>query len=357
MSRKIEITGIDLFAGAGGLSHGASRAGIKITHAVENDSVAADTYKKNNPSTKVLEADISTIEPIREQRRGGLILFGGPPCQGFSTSNQRTRTSINPKNWLFNEFFRFAKVLKPDWIVLENVKGLRETAKGAFEALILEEFQNLAYSSDVWMLCAADYGVPQRRYRLFFIGRKSGTIPKPPTPRVGATVTVRDAIADLPNLAIGANIDTLSYRGGRPSNYAQTMRQGAKFSSGHLVSSNNALVQKRYKHIPPGGNWVDIPSDLMDNYTNLIDNRSRHTGIYRRLSWDEPSVVISNYRKNMLIHPQQDRGLSVREAARLQSFPDAYTFVGGLGFQQQQVGNAVPPLLAEAVFTQLINHS
>jgi DNA (cytosine-5)-methyltransferase 1 len=124
-----------------------------------------------------------------------------------------------------------------------------------------------------------------------------------------------------------------------------------------LVTVNNTLVQKRYQHIPPGGNWTNIPARLMKNYTNLVDDRSRHTGIYRRLCWDEPSVVIANYRKNMLIHPDQDRGLSVREAARIQSFPDSYRFAGSIGFRQQQVSNAVPPLLAKAVFSQIVAHS
>jgi DNA (cytosine-5)-methyltransferase 1 len=201
------------------------------------------------------------------------------------------------------------------------------------------------------------YGVPQKRYRLFFVGRRKGTIPDPPIPRNAAPSTVRDAIADLPELVVGARLDRLAYRPIRPSHYARSMRHGAESCTGHLVSENNALVQRRYKHIPPGGNWRDIPKHLMKNYANLIDDRSRHTGIYRRLVWDEPSVVIANYRKNMLVHPEQHRGLSVREACRLQSIPDSYHFSGSIGLQQQQISNAVPPLLAKAVFTQIIQHS
>lgn len=353
MSKRASITGIDLFAGAGGLSFGAHLAGVTITHAIENNHAAANTYRKNHLDTKVIEEDVRRVESPTKKRGSNSILFGGPPCQGFSTSNQRTRTASNPKNWLFGEFFRFAKSMKPDWIVLENVKGLRETAQGRFESLILGEFQTMGYASAVWTLCAADYGVPQKRYRLFFIGRRKGNIPEPPRPNIETAKTVRDAIADLPELAVGAKIDTLGYRPIRPSRYAQLMRQGTKSCTGHLVTTNNKLVQKRYQHIPPGGNWQDIPSRLMNNYT-IVDDRSRHTGIYRRLIWDEPSVVIANYRKNMLIHPEQHRGLSVREACRLQSFPDSYKFSGSIGFQQQQVSNAVPPLLAEAVFRTII---
>lgn len=356
VSHRRNIAAIDLFAGAGGLSLGAQLAGLTITHAIENNPAAANTYRTNHPQTKVIEEDVRKIEPPAKKRGSSLVLFGGPPCQGFSTSNQRTRNAANPKNWLFADFFRFARAIQPDWIVLENVKGLRETAQGQFESLILGEFWTLNYACAVWTLSATDYGVPQKRYRLFFIGRRKGKIPPQPRPIIDTVVTVRDAIADLPELGVGANIDTLGYKSARPSHYAQAMRRGASSCTGHLVTANNTLVQKRYQHIPPGGNWQNIPSRLMKNYT-IVDDRSRHTGIYRRLVWDEPSVVIANYRKNMLVHPEQHRGLSVREACRLQSFPDRYRFSGSIGFQQQQVSNAVPPLLAEAVFRTVVAHT
>lgn len=353
----ITFQGIDLFAGAGGLSLGAQLAGVTITHAVENHYAAAATYRLNHGKTCLIENDIRSVTDIPRIRGAELILFGGPPCQGFSTSNQRTRTLENPKNWLFQEFFKVAANTKPGWIVLENVKGLRETAQGNFESLIFEQFAALGYASALWTLCAAEYGVPQKRYRLFFIGRRGGKIPEKPLPMHDGALSVREAIGDLPVLPIGANVDELGYRPGGVSHYARERRGGLRSSTGHLVTANNALVQKRYRHIPPGGNWTDIPARLMKNYTNLVDDRSRHTGIYRRLSWDKPSVVIANYRKNMLIHPDQHRGLSVREAARIQSFPDSYRFAGSIGFRQQQVSNAVPPLLAKAVFSQLIAHS
>jgi DNA (cytosine-5)-methyltransferase 1 len=348
------INAIDLFAGAGGLSLGAQLAGVTITHAVESDQAAAMTYRVNHPTTKLIEGDIRNVLPPQGKFGTTQILFGGPPCQGFSTSNQRTRNIMNPKNWLFGEFFRFAKVIRPDWIVLENVKGLKETAQGRFVRLIQNEFAALDYTSTIWTLCAADFGVPQNRYRLFFIGRKKGKLPPAPLPTTAKAVTVRQAISDLPILNVGSNVDELGYRQSRPSAYAGLMRQSQTTCTGHIVTSNNRLVQNRYRYIPPGGNWTDIPARLMKNYTNLCNKRSRHTGIYRRLEWDKPSVVIANYRKNMLIHPDQDRGLSVREAARLQSFPDRYNFTGSIGLQQQQLGNAVPPLLAEAVFRAIL---
>ena len=165
------------------------------------------------------------------------------------------RTLENPKNWLFREFFKVAANSKPDyWIVLENVKGLRETSQGQFESLIFEQFAGLGYSSTLWTLCASDYGVPQKRYRLFFIGRRSGPIPEKPLPLQDTALTVREAIGDLPVLLIGANIDELGYRPGGASRCARERRGGMRSSTGHLVTANNALVQKRYCHIPPGGN-------------------------------------------------------------------------------------------------------
>jgi DNA (cytosine-5)-methyltransferase 1 len=350
--------GIDLFAGAGGLSEGARLAGITVTHAVEMNYAAAQTYRKNHPTTCVIQDDIQKLEaPQTGRKRTPKILFAGTQCQVFSTSNQRTRNSDNPKNWLFSEVFRFAKSYQPSWIVLENVKGLRETAEGHFTALILSGFEELGYACSLWTLCAADYGVPQNRIRLFFVARRKGTVPNPPTPNTTGPITVRQAIGDLPDLKIGATIATLPYKTARGSGYARVMRQNLRRCDGHLVTNNNILVRERYKYIPPGGNWRDIPKRLMQNYTNLIDNRSRHTGIYRRLEWDKPSIVIANFRKNMLVHPDQDRGLSIREAARLQSFSDNYRFDGSIGLQQQQVSNAVPPLLAKAVFDCIVNHN
>ena len=170
-------------------------------------------------------------------------------------------------------------------------------------------------------------------------------------PTIEKPVTVREAISDLPQLENGAIYETLPYRNGCPSNYARKMRGDLKESSNHCVTKNSSIVIERYKHIPQGGNWENIPQKLMKNYT---DKTRCHTGIYHRLRENEPSIVIGNYRKNMLIHPTQNRGLSVREAARLQSFPDWYEFKGHLGFQQQQVGNAVPPYMSQRVFEEIV---
>lgn len=346
------ITAIDLFSGAGGMSLGAAMAGVSTVLAVECDRQATATYTLNHPRTNVINADIRKI-PISVFDASGevRILFGGPPCQGFSTSNQKTRNADNQTNWLFLEFLRIAKAWKPEWVIVENVHGLMETGKGFFFEKIICEFKTAGYICSWWTLNASDYGVPQNRRRLFIIGSLHGKKIERPKPNNKNNITVKEAINDLPLLENGANFNCMPYRNNSNSEYARRMRRNLKESTNHFVSLNSKTIIERYKHIPQGGNWENIPPELMQNYAD----RSRcHTGIYHRLREDFPSVVIGNYRKNMLIHPTQDRGLSVREAARIQSFPDSYEFKGSIGFQQQQVGNAVPPLLAETVFKSVI---
>ena len=347
-----EFLGVELFAGAGGMSLGASMAGIDVRLAIEKDPHAAATYAHNHHDTQLIVGDIVQVEKIDVSKRGKTsILFGGPPCQGFSTSNQRTRTIQNPLNWLFKEFFRVVRLWKPDWVVLENVRGIIETEGGLFRDAIIEGLEESGYTCSSGVLCAADYGVPQVRSRFFFISSRHGISLKIPRPDLCEPPTVREAIGDLPKLSNGASVDFLPYPRGALSDYARTLRNGQLECGNHLVSRNAPHVLKRYKHIPQGGNWADIPENLMRNYSNRF---GCHTGIYRRLREDSPSVVLGNYRKNMLVHPWEDRGLSVREAARLQSFPDWYEFRGSIGFQQQQVANAVPPLLAQRVFSAIL---
>lgn len=344
----MNILGIDLFSGAGGMSVGAAKAGVEIKIAVEADSHAAATYAHNHPDVKLINDDIRRVKSFEvRSKRAQVVLFGGPPCQGFSTSNQRTRSANNPENWLFREFLRAIKITSPDWIVFENVKGIIETEDGLFLEYVLDGFKKLGYTTTHQVLNAADYGVPQNRSRLFVVGSLHGVPFRFPKTTTKRRVTVNEAIADLPRLKNGATHDWREYRGPAASRYAKAMRGKMALSPNHHVTNNAPHILARYGHIPQGGNWEDIPARLMTNY----EDRSRcHTGIYHRLKANEPSIVIGNYRKNMLIHPYQDRGLSVREAARLQSFPDWFEFKGSIGFQQQQVGNAVPPLLAEQVF-------
>lgn len=348
------MIGIDLFAGAGGMSLGATREGIDVKFAVEQDIHAANTYRKNHPHCELFVNNIKKLSNYKIKRipRGseGTVVFGGPPCQGFSYSNTRTRREDNENNWLFEEFVRVVRVWQPDFVVFENVRGIVNTAGGVFLEAVLDRFDRLKYTLSYGLLNAIDQGVPQNRARFFLIGSRHGitiTLPE----KNSSAPTVNDAICDLPMLSNGASTSWLPYGDTPPSGYAMRLRRGHQTCGNHLVTRNADCIVRRYEYVPPGGNWEDIPASLMQNY----HDRSRcHTGIYHRLRGDQPSVVIGNYRKNMLIHPSQNRGLSVREAARIQSFPDSFEFVGSIGFQQQQVGNAVPPMLAKAVFAKLI---
>ena len=344
------MIGVDLFSGAGGLSAGALAAGVRIALAVESDPHAAATYRANHPSVDLRLADIRCLPdlaPLETAER--TVVFGGPPCQGFSTSNQRTRNLDNPDNHLYVHFIRQVRSMRPTFVVFENVEGFLGTKGGFFVSAVVQELRQLGYSVTQGVLNATNFGVPQRRSRLFIIGSLKDT-PNLPQSRELQPTTVSDALRDLPELENGAIIHETSYRTPPHSDYSRSLRGCVSVCSNNLVTRNASYVVERYKHVPPGGNWRHIPQRLMTNYT---DRTRCHEGIYHRLSWDSPSIVIGNYRKNMLIHPSADRGLSVREAARIQSFPDSYVFTGGIGFQQQQVANAVPPLLAQAVFEQL----
>lgn len=350
------LVGIDIFSGAGGLSLGAEMAGAHIAFAVEKDKSAAETYRFNHPETPVLCADIHDINPLEHlpqlNPEDQLIVFGGPPCQGFSTSNTVTRNMRNPNNSLFEEFVRFVSVLNPDWFLFENVEGFMRFEKGKIRNLVRKCFEDLGYTINDALLTASDYGVPQHRNRYIMVGNRHGIVFQFPE-KQEKVYTVADAISDLPILANGQMEEKMSYSLplSKVSEYARQMRKGSKASMQNYVSRNADYVVERYMYIKQGQNWEAIPSELMQNYK---DRNNCHSGIYKRLVSTKPSVVISNYRKNMLIHPWAERGLSVREAARLQSFPDSFIFKGTLMDIQQQIGNAVPPLLAEAVFKQIL---
>jgi len=353
-----QFIAIDLFAGAGGLSLGFTQAGFNIVLALDNDTDAVETYRSNhkNDNTEVLNDDITKVDFNNKLKELGLnkgktdIILTGAPCQGFSSSNKLTRSLNNPKNHLYREFIRAVKITNPKWILFENVSGIVSFEKGKVVQMISNELKHIGYSCKWDILNVADYGIPQVRRRFFLVGNRIGADFVFPSPTHGngnkPYVTVRDAISDLPAVKNGNRDDMIPYRhNAEISDYQRRMRMdySKDYCTNNQVSKNNDLVIKRYSYIPQGGNWGNIPTSLMMNYK---DTNNCHSGIYRRLKWDEPSIVISNFRKNMLIHPEQDRGLSVREAARLQSLPDWYVCTGGLASQQQQVADVVPPMLA-----------
>lgn len=306
---------------------------------------------------------------------GGVdVLIGGPPCQGFSNANRNSWHGANPYNGLVRVFLDYLKELQPKVFLLENVQGLHWTAATKKRSM-LEQVERHAraagYEVFVKLLDAVWYGVPQYRSRFFVVGLHRdlgyaaddfgpwGPFP-PPSHGPGAPrpyTTVRDAIGDLPALENGESHPGGGYRapardGSSP--FLREMRRGVPRSklSDHIASRHADYVIDRYERIPAGGNWHDI----RDQLTNYADVQRTHSNIYRRLVWDEPSITIGHYRKSMLVHPSQHRGLSLREACRIQSFPDWFRFAGtpegsdgGLVHKQQQLANAVCPLVTRAI--------
>lgn len=311
MSKSSVPVGIDLFSGAGGMTLGARMAGIEVVYAVEHCPNAASTYRLNFPSIPLFVGDIRGLPSLPANLFSTCtILFGGPPCQGFSTSNQRTRNAHNPHNWMYKEFIRVATMWKPEWIVMENVRGIMETAGGLFHTQIVDAFTRVGYTTSVSVLNASDYDVPQRRARTFIVGSRSGLSFTAPIGTGRPPPTVGMALSDLPSLKPGAAVDSLPYHCEATNDYAKSLRGDLEHVTGNLVTKNAPHVLKRYPYVPQGGNWENIPPSMLGTYKDVTNC---HTGIYRRLHPDRPSVVIGNFRKNMLIHPTEHRGLSIRE--------------------------------------------
>ncbi|MFB0689316.1 DNA cytosine methyltransferase, partial [Agrobacterium pusense] len=345
--KTIALHSLVLSMGQSLLQNGLFQRG-KVT--IDKDKHAIQTYQKNFPEVNALHMDVADFEPVDlGVNARDLILFGGPPCQGFSTSNRRIRGPENSKNWMFKDFLKLVSHYSPAATVVENVSGIKEGInKPIFEDMI-QSLKHLGYHVNVLTLRSDHFGVPQKRTRVFTIGTKKHVeLRYNEFHSTGATV--KDALLDLPSLPNGHAIDEVDYASEAHSAYAEELRGALRRCGNHFVTNNASHIVERFRHVPQGGNWKSIPRDLLANYKDLT---SCHTGIYRRLTWQEPSIVIGNFRKNMLIHPDQDRGLSVREAARLQSFPDNFSFLGSIGKQQQQVGNAVPPKLAFAVMSTI----
>lgn len=321
---------IDLFAGAGGLSNGFIKAGFNVIAAVEYDNQIAETYSKNHTNTRTIIADLREMTTNQLLDFAGVyphdvdIIIGGPPCQGFSQAGKRLVD--DPRNQLFREFIRVLKDIQPSFFVMENVTNLMLMKKGKIKQEIISEFEQAGYTVDARILFAADYGVPQTRKRAVFLGNKYGVPNLFPKPKFFEDnyITVRQAIGDLIELNPGI--------------------------PNHETKPLNKLDKLRISYVPEGGFAPDIP-------LKIRPKEAKRGGFfydwYRRLDWDKPSRTIIATDK--LYHPSENRKLSVRESARLQSFSDDFIFYGSLASQYKQVGNAVPPLLANAIAEMVSN--
>lgn len=376
-------TAIDLFSGAGGLTLGLLNAGFDVRLASDWSTACARTHRRNFPFVPFRSADISRVagEEVRAQAgvaKGELdLLIGGPPCQGFSILGQRVLD--DPRNRLFGEFMRITGELMPRVAIIENVPGLATLAGGVLLREIGAAFEALGYNVECAELLAAQYGVPQMRWRMFFIAwRKDQELdgrgfPTPSHGRLGigdlvpnrtvrpdqqdGFVTIQEAIGDLPPIKSG---EAYSRYTGRPqSAYQAAMRMGCAVGElhNHYAPRLSPVNLTRIRSLKPGQDWRDLPRELLPGGMQRA-LRKDHTRRFRRMCWTGVArSIITRFRdpkSGEYTHPSQDRTISIREAARIQSFPDWFAFEGTYTEQYDQVGNAVPPLLAKAVGEQVI---
>lgn len=376
------LTAIDLFCGAGGLTEGFRQAGFRCLYANDFNKHAIDTFRLNHPQTwsdcgLIEELDVRAIRKRLKLRKRELsAITGGPPCQGFSI-NAPERFLEDPRNALFRHYLRFIAEFEPQTFVFENVPGMLSFADGTTFERIQHEFKKLGYRLSTGILFAAHYGVPQERWRLIMIGSLRDPSPALPEPTHFATgranfrggreltlrllplqrgvlrpaVTVADALNDLPRLAMGEGGEVVRYGRSPASEYAKLLRNGDKETYNHYAALLSPQNRARLKHIKPGGSWRDIPHSLLPLGMRRA-RKSDHTKRYGRLRADGLAGTIMTKcdpHWGPVFLPDQDRSLTVREAARLQSFPDGYRFLGPRVSQYEQVGNAVPVLMAKAI--------
>lgn len=332
------LSAIDAFAGAGGLSLGLRWAGFDVRAAYDFDRHAVETYR-HNLDDRITCASAEDLSGDVLMRQAGLqdgecdLLTGGPPCQGFSV--QRRGADVDERNDLVLQFLRQIDEVRPRAFLMENVSGLA----GRRGANILTQFaasaRKIGYNLQQTVLDAADYGVPQHRRRLFVVGmteERTFTFPDP-THSTSDWVTVRTAISDLP-VPLPAKL-------------------GPPALPNHQLDNISDLNRQRISHVPEGGGRDDIPEALRLPCHRVSVDRAGHRGVYGRLWWDRPAGTITtkcnSFTRGRFGHPAQDRNITMREAARLQGFPDDYVFLGGRVEVAHQVGNAVPPPLGMAL--------
>ncbi|MDE1831598.1 MAG: DNA cytosine methyltransferase [Thaumarchaeota archaeon] len=338
---------IDAFCGAGGLSLGLTKAGFDVCFSFDNDEKAIETYQLNLGKHALL-SDVHDINLKKELSYRGvshdeIFLFaGGPPCQGFSL--QRRGDDQDPRNDLVKVFFKKAFSIKPRFVMMENVLGMK-TKRGIslIEYAIKKSYDN-GYRCHIAELNAADFGAPQMRKRFFIVAERhdgSHNLFKFPEPIIadGKYKTVRDAMGDLPS---------------PPSN-------GSEHADipNHRCDVLSSLNRERFSHVPPSGGRADIPPSLRLRCHKVSVEKAGHRYVYGRLSWNKPSGVITarfdSLTRGRFGHPVENRTISLREGARLQTFPDDFIFVGTKVQVARQIGNAVPPVLAKALGREIFN--
>jgi DNA (cytosine-5)-methyltransferase 1 len=351
MSKK--LTAIDLFSGCGGFSYGFQQAGFHVVLGVDNTEIAIKTFEKNHKNSKTLLLDLhkeSAIDTIVDEIKNKEIdvIIAGPPCQGFSLTG--TRNENDERNSLFYSVFRLAERLNPKTIIIENVPGLLNLYGGKAKKEIIRLCDEMDYNCNSKILFAPDYGVPQIRKRVFFVALKKefGVFEFPkPIFKEEQYIGCEDAIGDLPDLVYNLGGENLEYDKKPFSKYQKMMRNGNKVLKNHIGTQHTEHVINVISLVPEGGNHKDLPPGVGDS--------RKFNEAWTRYHSKKPSKTIDTGHRNHF-HYKWNRVPSVRENARLQSFPDDFEFLGNKTEQYRQVGNAVPPLLGKILGEQLLKH-
>lgn len=336
------MNAIDLFAGCGGLSKGFMDAGYNIIVGVDNDQAALNTFARNHNGAKTLNADLSKQETFDEivQIAGDRsidVIIAGPPCQGFSLTGPRNFD--DPRNKLYLAVLEMVRQYQPKGFIIENVPGMATMYEGQVKEEVLRRFKKMGYNVECKILCAADYGVPQMRKRLVFMGVRADIgIPRFPDPVLTpeSYVTCRDALSDLPSREYELGIDEDVYTCEPQTDYQRLMRGDCTVLRNHIATAHKQFVKDTIALVPEGGNWRNLPE-------GVGESRKFHEA-WTRYDGNKPSRTIDTGHRNHF-HYKYNRVPTIRENARLQSFPDDFVFTGTKTQQNRQVGNAVPPLL------------
>lgn len=348
---------IDLFSGCGGLSLGFMKDGHTVLKALEYDENIAQTYKINHPEVHVIVDDIKNVDTTNVFSKGDAdIIIGGPPCQGFSMAGARIRNGFidDPRNYLFKHYFNIVKTVKPQAFVIENVKGIKSMQQGKVFDEILRVFTSEdlldgeAYHVYYKVVKAVEFGIPQKRERMIIIGVKKDKVNFEQAwqdtksyisrkyPTYFDAVTVQDAIGNLPP----ATEDGVIVNPKPITDYQKLLSSSVEFLSNHNTTNHSLVAVERMKKVKNGENFM-----VLDEKINSV-----HSGAYGRLSWNEPAPTITTRfdtpAGGRFIHPIENRTLTPREAARIQSFPDDFVFYGNKTTICKQIGNAVPPKIS-----------
>lgn len=337
---------LDLFCGAGGLSYGFESAGFNILLGIDTDLKALETFRLNHRGAKILCGDMTQVTYAKDIKpligtETIDVIIGGPPCQGMSLSGPRKLD--DPRNRLYLSYIRLVQEIQPKAFVIENVPGLVSLFKGKIKDNIIEKFTKMGYKVDYKIMCAADYGVPQNRRRVIFVGSKKGNF-QYPAANTKKIVTCSMALSDLPPLIEELGQEEEAYFTESQNDYQKLMRKQSNKVFNHIAAKHSDRVKSIISLVPDGGNYKDLP----EPYRN---SRNFHVA-WTRFASNKPAPTIDTGHRHHF-HYKYNRVPTVRECARLQSFPDNFRFLGNKTQQFRQVGNAVPPLLAQAIAGQL----